>query len=133
MSVMQYGDDSFASKAKVLNNDLIDREWAMTKFVAAVNGLAQVVDYESNMLESSGIPDYEEINLCKIRGLRDLNKSMSDIKRYMNEEIVSEVENLLSDLQQKLNRNSELLQSHLTAVNNLSQTMQGAGGIKETD
>ncbi|UTO28052.1 flagellar protein FlgN [Bartonella harrusi] len=133
MSVMQYGDDSFASKAKVLNNDLIDREWAMTKFVAAVNGLAQVVDYESNMLESSSVPDYEEINLCKIRGLRDLNKSMSDIKRYMNEEIVQEVENLLSDLQQKLNRNSELLQSHLTAVNNLSQAMQGAGGIKETD
>ncbi len=130
---MQYGDNSFASRANVLDNNLIDRDWAMTKFVAAVKGLAQVVDYESNMLESSGIPDYEEINLCKIRGLRDLNKSIGDIKRYMNEDIENEVENLLSDLQEKLHRNSELLQTHLDAVNDLSQAMQGtAARTKET-
>ncbi|GAA5107684.1 flagellar protein FlgN [Bartonella jaculi] len=133
MSVVQYGDDSFASKAKVLDNDLIDREWAMTKFVAAVKGLAQVIDYESNMLESSGLPDYEEINLCKTRGLRDLNKSMSDIKRYMNEDIESEIESLLSDLQEKLRRNSELLQIHLGAVNDLSKAMQVATCARETD
>ncbi|WP_409360980.1 flagellar protein FlgN [Bartonella heixiaziensis] len=133
MSVVQYGDESFTSKAKVLDNDLIDREWAMTKFVAAVKGLAQVIDYESNMLESSGLPDYEEINLCKTRGLRDLNKSMSDIKRYMNEDIESEIESLLADLQEKLRRNSELLQIHLGAVNDLSKAMQGAACAKETD
>lgn len=130
---MQYGDDSFASRANVLDNNLIDRDWAMTKFVAAVKGLSQVVDYESNMLESSGIPDYEEINLCKIRGLRDLNKSIGDIKRYMNEDIENEVESLLSDLQEKLHRNSEFLQTHLDAVNDLSQAMQGAAvRTKET-
>ncbi len=133
MSVVQYGDDSFASKAKVLDNNLIDRDWAMTKFVAAVKGLAQVVDYESNMLESSGVPDYEEINLCKIRGLRDLNKSMSDVKRYMNQDIEHEVESLLSDLQEKLQRNSELLQTHLNAVNDLSRAMQLSGRVKETE
>ncbi|MGF7158078.1 flagellar protein FlgN [Bartonella heixiaziensis] len=133
MSVVQYGDESFTSKAKVLDNDLIDREWAMTKFVAAVKGLAQVIDYESNMLESSGLPDYEEINLCKTRGLRDLNKSMSDIKRYMNEDIESEIESLLADLQEKLRRNSELLQIHLGAVNDLSKAMQEAACAKETD
>ncbi|CAF26511.1 hypothetical protein [Bartonella quintana] len=133
MSVVQYGDDSVASKAKVFDNDLIDRDWAMTKFVAAVKGLAQVIDYESNMLESSGIPDYEEINLCKTRGLRDLNKSMSDIKRYMNEDISSEIESLLSDLQEKLHRNSELLQIHLDAVNDLSQDIQTAARTKEAD
>ncbi|AGF76291.1 hypothetical protein [Bartonella vinsonii] len=133
MSVVQYGDDSFASRANVLDNNLIDRDWAMTKFVAAVKGLSQVVDYESNMLESSGIPDYEEINLCKIRGLRDLNKSIGDIKRYMNEDIENEVESLLSDLQEKLHRNSEFLQTHLDAVNDLSQAMQGAAvRTKET-
>ncbi|EJF98006.1 hypothetical protein MEI_01038 [Bartonella vinsonii subsp. arupensis Pm136co] len=133
MSVVQYGDDSFASRANVLDNNLIDRDWAMTKFVAAVKGLAQVVDYESNMLESSSVPDYEEINLCKIRGLRDLNKAISDIKRYMNEDIENEVESLLSDLQEKLHRNSELLQTHLDAVNDLSQSMQGgAARTKET-
>ncbi len=133
MSVIQYGDDSFASKAKVFDNTLIDRDWAMTKFVAAVKGLAQVVDYESNMLESSGVPDYEEINLCKIRGLRDLNKSISDMKRYMNEDIENEVESLLSDLQEKLHRNSELLQIHLDAVNDLSQVMQITARTKEAD
>ncbi|WP_317993686.1 flagellar protein FlgN [Bartonella gliris] len=133
MSVVQYGDDSFASKVKVLDNNLIDRDWAMTKFVAAVKGLAQVIDYESNMLESSGVPDYEEINLCKTRGLRDLNKSMSDIKRYMNEDIENEVESLLSDLQEKLRRNSELLQIHLDAANDLSRAMQTAAHAKETD
>ncbi len=133
MSVVQYGDDSFAAKAKVLDNNLIDRDWAMTKFVAAVKGLAQVVDYESNMLESSGVPDYEEINLCKIRGLRDLNKSMSDVKRYMNQDIEHEVESLLSDLQEKLQRNSELLQAHLSAVNDLSEAMQIPKYAKETE
>ncbi len=133
MSVVQYGDDSFAAKAKVLDNNLIDRDWAMTKFVAAVKGLAQVVDYESNMLESSGIPDYEEINLRKIRGLRDLNKSMSDVKRYMNQDIEHEVESLLSDLQGKLQRNSELLQTHLNAVNDLSRAMQLSGRAKEIE
>ncbi|EJF74226.1 hypothetical protein [Bartonella birtlesii] len=133
MSVMQYGDDSFAAKAKVLDNNLIDRDWAMTKFVAAVKGLAQVVDYESNMLESNGVPDYEEINLCKIRGLRDLNKSISDVKRYMNEDIENEVENLLAGLQRKLHRNSELLQTHLDAVNDLSQVMQVVARTKETE
>ncbi|WP_156851101.1 flagellar protein FlgN [Bartonella refiksaydamii] len=133
MSVVSYGDDSFASKAKILDNNLIDRDWAMTKFVAAVKGLAQVVDYESNMLESSSIPDYEEINLCKIRGLRDLNKSVSDVKRYMNEDIENEVESLLSDLQKKLQRNSELLQTHLSAVNDLSQAVQIAERTKETE
>ncbi|EJF78839.1 Uncharacterised protein [Candidatus Bartonella washoeensis] len=133
MSVLQYGDDSFASKAKVLDNNLIDRDWAMTKFVAAVKGLVQVIDYESNMLESNGVPDYEEINSCKTRGLRDLNKSMSDIKRYMNEDIENEIESLLSDLQEKLHRNSELLQIHLGAVNDLSQAMQIAACTKETD
>ncbi|WP_019222025.1 hypothetical protein [Bartonella senegalensis] len=133
MSVVQYGDDSFASKAKVFNNDLIDRDWAMTKFVAAVKSLAQVIDYESNMLESSGVPDYEEINLCKTRGLSDLNKSMGDIKRYMNEDIENEVESLLSDLQEKLRRNSELLQIHLGAVNDLSYAMQTAACTKEMD
>ncbi|WP_019220110.1 hypothetical protein [Bartonella florencae] len=133
MSVMQYGDDSFAAKAKVLDNNLIDRDWAMTKFVAAVKALAQAVDYESNMLESSGVPDYEEINLCKIRGLRDLNKSMSDVKRYMNEDIENEVESLLADLQEKLHRNSELLQTHLGAINDLSQVLQVAARKKEVD
>ncbi|WP_455479137.1 flagellar protein FlgN [Bartonella sp. B23] len=133
MSVVQYGDDSFSSKAKVLDNTLIDRDWAMTKFVAAVKGLAQVVDYESNMLESSGVPDYEEINLCKIRGLRDLNKSIGDMKRYMNKDIEDEVESLLADLQEKLNRNSELLQMHLDAVNDLSQAVQISSRTKETD
>ncbi len=133
MSVVQYGDDSFATKAKALDNNLIDRDWAMTKFVAAVKGLAQVVDYESNMLESSGVPDYEEINLCKIRGLRDLNKSMSDVRRYMNQDIEHEVESLLSDLQKKLQRNSELLQTHLNAVNDLSQAMQLSGLAKELE
>ncbi len=128
---MQYGDDSFASRANILDNNLIDRDWAMTKFVAAVKGLTQVVDYESNMLESSSVPDYEEINLCKIRGLRDLNKAISDIKRYMNEDIENEVESLLSDLQEKLHRNSELLQTHLDAVNDLSQAMQGAAPRKK--
>lgn len=130
---MQYGDDSFASKAKTLDNNLIDRNWAMTKFVAAVKGLAQVVDYESNMLENSGVPDYEEINLCKIRGLRDLNKSMSDVKRYMNEDIENEIESLLLDLQEKLHRNSELLQTHLHAISDLSQAMQITARAKETD
>lgn len=130
---MQYGDESFAAKAKVLDNNLIDRDWAMTKFVAAVKGLAQVVDYESNMLESSGIPDYEEINLCKIRGLRDLNKSISDVKRYMNEDIENEVESLLSDLQEKLHRNSKLLQTHLDAINDLSQDMQISARTKEIE
>ncbi|WP_354189614.1 flagellar protein FlgN [Bartonella silvatica] len=133
MPVIQCGDDSFASKAKNLNNNLIDRDWAMTKFVAAVKGLAQVVEYESSMLESSGIPDYEEINLCKIRGLRDLNKSISDIKRYMNEDIENEIESLLSDLQKKLHHNSELLQEHLGAINDLSQAMKIASRIKETE
>ncbi len=133
MSVVQYNDDSFASKAKVLDNNLIDRDWAMTKFVAAVKGLAQVVDYESNMLENSGVPDYEEINLCKIRGLRDLNKSMNDVKRYMNQDIEHEVESLLSDLQEKLQRNSELLQTHLNAVNDLSRAMQLSGRAKEIE
>ncbi|WP_208431433.1 flagellar protein FlgN [Bartonella doshiae] len=133
MSVMQYGDDNFTPKAKVLDNDLIGRDWAMTKFVAAVKGLAQVVDYESNMLESSGVPDYEEINLCKIRGLRDLNKSVSDMKRYMNEDIESEVESLLSDLQEKLHRNSELLQIHLDAANDLSQALQVTARTKDIE
>ncbi len=130
---MQYGDDNFTPKAKVLDNDLIGRDWAMTKFVAAVKGLAQVVDYESNMLESSGVPDYEEINLCKIRGLRDLNKSVSDMKRYMNEDIESEVESLLSDLQEKLHRNSELLQIHLDAANDLSQALQVTARTKDIE
>ncbi len=130
---MQCGDESFSAKAKVLDNNLIDRDWAMTKFVAAVKGLAQVVDYESNMLESSGVPDYEEINLCKIRGLRDLNKSISDVKRYMNEDIENEVESLLADLQEKLHRNSQLLQTHLDAVNDLSQAIQTAAHTKEID
>ncbi|MET3560506.1 CII-binding regulator of phage lambda lysogenization HflD [Bartonella japonica] len=133
MSVVQYGDDSFASKAKALDNNLIDRNWAMTKFVAAVKSLAQVVDYESNMLENSGIPDYEEINSCKIRGLRDLNKSMNDVKRYMNEDIENEIESLLSDLQEKLHHNSELLQTHLNAINDLSQAIQITARAKETD
>uniref|UniRef100_UPI0035CFB80C flagellar protein FlgN n=1 Tax=Bartonella sp. MU70NMGDW TaxID=3243561 RepID=UPI0035CFB80C len=96
-------------------------------------GLAQVVDYESNMLESSGVPDYEEINLRKIRGLRDLNKSISDVKRYMNQDIEHEVESLLSDLQEKLQRNSELLQTHLNAVNDLSRAMQLSGRAKEIE
>ncbi|WP_332065678.1 flagellar protein FlgN [Bartonella sp. CB189] len=122
-----------ASKAKVLDNDHICREWAMTKFVAAVKGLSQVIDYESSMLESHGIPDYEEINLCKIRGLRDLNKSMSDVKRYMNQDIECEIESLLSDLQEKVNRNSECLQVHLGAVNDLSQALQVSARTKETD
>ncbi|WP_332060711.1 flagellar protein FlgN [Bartonella sp. CB74] len=122
-----------SSKAKVPDNDFIGRDWAMTKFVAAVKGLVQVIEYESNMLESRGIPDYEEINLCKTRGLRDLNKSMSDMKRYMNQDIENEIESLLSDLQEKLHRNSELLQTHLDAVNDLSQAMQVAGRVKESD
>ncbi|WP_336294558.1 flagellar protein FlgN [Bartonella sp. CB169] len=132
MSVVQCGDESFASKVKVLDNNLIDRDWAMTKFVAAVKGLAQVVDYESNMLESNGVPNYEEINLCKTRGLRDLNKAMSDMKRYMNEDIENEVENLLLDLQEKLHRNTGLIQAHLNAVNELSHAAQ-AVRTKETD
>ncbi|WP_455476812.1 flagellar protein FlgN [Bartonella sp. B41] len=133
MSVAQYSDGGVAPKATVLGNDLIDRDWAMKKFVAAVKGLAQVIDYESNMLESNGIPDYEEVSLCKTRGLRDLNKSMSDVKRYMNQDIENEVKTLLSDLQEKLHRNSELLQSHLVAVNDLFHDMQGASSLKETD
>ncbi|MBX4335207.1 flagellar protein FlgN [Bartonella raoultii] len=133
MSIMQYGDESFASKAKTLDNNLIDRDWAMTKFVAAVKGLTQVIDYEISMLESNRIPDYEEINLCKTRGLRDLNKSISDIKRYMNEDIENEVESLLADLQEKLHRNSELLQMHLDEINDLSQVAQSAVRTKETE
>ncbi|WP_336277074.1 flagellar protein FlgN [Bartonella sp. CB178] len=121
-----------ASKAKVLENDQICRDWAMTKFVAAVKGLAQVIEYESSMLESHSVPDYEEINLCKIRGLRDLNKSMSDVKRYMNQDIENEIEELLADLQEKLCRNSEFLQTHLDAVNDLSQALQEAARTKDS-
>ncbi|WP_336279592.1 flagellar protein FlgN [Bartonella sp. CB175] len=121
------------SKAKVLDNDHICREWAMTKFVTAVKGLSQVIDYESSMLERNGVPDYAEINLCKIRGLRDLNKSMSDVKRYMNQDIEHEIESLLSDLQEKLHRNSEFLQTYLDAVNDLSQALQISTRAKESD
>ncbi|WP_455476353.1 flagellar protein FlgN [Bartonella sp. B17] len=122
-----------ASKEKIPDNDHICRDWAMTKFVAAVKGLSQVIDYESSMLESHGVPDYEEINLCKIRGLRDLNKSINDVKRYMNQDIENEIESLLADLQKKVHRNSEFLQTHLDAVNDLSQALQVAVRTKETD
>ncbi|WP_102830536.1 flagellar protein FlgN [Bartonella bovis] len=133
MSVAQCNDENVALKTKVLNNDLIGRDWAITKFMAAVKGLTEVVDYESNMLESHGIPDYEEVNLRKTRGLRDLNQSMKDVMRYMDQDVASKVESLLSDLQEKLLRNSELLQVHLEAVKELSQIMQTAVRAEETD
>ncbi|MCZ2328978.1 flagellar protein FlgN [Bartonella sp. F02] len=133
MSIAHCDDEDITSQTKALDNKLIGRDWAMTKFAAAVKGLAEVVDYESNMLESCGVPDYEEINLCKTRGLRDLNKSMSDMKRYMNQDIENEVESLLLDLQKKLHRNSELLDTHLDAVGDLSQILQNAINSKETE
>ncbi|MCZ2203281.1 flagellar protein FlgN [Bartonella sp. A05] len=133
MSTAQCDDENVISNTKISDNNLIGRDWAMTKFIAAVKGLAEVVDYESNMLESRGIPDYEEINLCKTRGLRDLNKSMSDMKRYMDHDIEHEVESLLSDLQTKLHRNSELLHIHLDAVKDLSQVLQITTRTKEAD
>ncbi|ATO57644.1 flagellar protein FlgN [Bartonella sp. 1-1C] len=130
---LQYDDENVALKTKILNNNLIGRDWAMTKFNAAIKGLAEVVDYESNMLENHGAPDYEEINLRKTRGLRDLNKSMNDVKRYMDQDIEIEVQTLLTDLQEKLNRNSELLRIHLEAVRDLSQIIQVAVRAEETD
>ncbi|OPB31956.1 flagellar protein FlgN [Bartonella sp. AR 15-3] len=133
MSVVQYDDENVALKTKILNNNLIGRDWAMTKFNAAIKGLSEVVDYESNMLENHGSPDYEEINLRKTRGLRDLNKSMKDVKRYMDQDIEIEVQRLLTDLQEKLNRNSELLRIHLEAVKDLSQIMRVAARAEETD
>ncbi|AGF74903.1 hypothetical protein BAnh1_10340 [Bartonella australis AUST/NH1] len=133
MFAAKHKNESVELKEKTLNNNLIGRDWAMTKFVAAVKGLAEVVDYESNMLESRGVPDYEEINLRKTRGLSDLNKSMSDMKRYMDQDIENEVEALLSDLQEKLHRNSELLQIHLDAVKNLSQVMEAANSTEKID
>ncbi|CBI76129.1 conserved protein of unknown function [Bartonella clarridgeiae 73] len=133
MSVTQYDDENITLKTKILNNNLIGRDWAMTKLTAAIKGLSEVVDYESNVLENHGVPDYEEINLRKTRGLRDLNKSMNDVKRYMDQDIEAEIQPLLTSLQDKLNRNSELLRIHLEAVRDLSRIMQVAARAEETD
>ncbi|ALE02982.1 flagellar protein FlgN [Bartonella ancashensis] len=137
MFIAEHGDkdddNNEMLKTKPLDNELIGREWAITKFMAAVKGLAEVVDYESNMLESHGKPDYEEVNLRKTRGLRDLNQSMKDVVRYMDPEVESDIAHALADLQVKLQRNSELLQTNLEAVRELSQIMQMAARAEETD
>ncbi|KEG18339.1 hypothetical protein [Bartonella bacilliformis] len=133
MSVAQYNDENTVSQTNIPNNDLIGRDWAITKFMTAVKGLVEVVEYESTMLESHGTPDYEEVNLRKTRGLRDLNQSMKDVARYMDSNVETEVANVLSDLQVKLHRNSELLQTHLEAVRELSQIVQMAARAEDTD
>lgn len=133
MSIVQCDDEDVALKTKAFGGGRIGRDWAIERFIATVKGLAEVLEYESNMLESHEVPDYEEINLCKERGLRDLNKSISDVKRYMDKDIEDKIEDLLSDLRVKLHRNSELLHSHLDAVKDLSEIFQTSTSTKEAD
>ncbi|WP_412057553.1 flagellar protein FlgN [Bartonella sp. DGB2] len=108
-------------------------EFAMQKFAAAIEGLGEVVDYESDILESNGNPDYNKINARKTRGLRDLNQAMGEVSVYLNDNMEESIARLLQGLQKKLERNSDLLKIHLEAVSELSQMMQMAVRSEETD
>ncbi|MHC5308389.1 flagellar protein FlgN [Bartonella sp. LJL80] len=133
MSVAQQENEIVPVAAKTRIEDPVARELALTKFTAAITSLEEVVDYETSVLESNENPDYNDINARKTRGLRDLNHSMGEVARYMNDMVETKVEMLLGGLQKKLERNSELLKIHLEAVSELSQMMQAAARAQETD
>lgn len=133
MSLAEQGNEIVPVAVKKHIDDPAQRSIAMTRFIAAINSLEEVVDYETDTLEKNENPDYNDINARKTRGLRDLNQSMSEIVTYMNKAVESEVETLLGRLKKKLERNSELLKIHLEAVSELSQMMQKAAREQETD
>lgn len=114
-------------------NDPAARDVALARFAAVVNSLEEVVDYETGALEKHENPDYNDINARKVRGLRDLNQSITDVARYFDNVVEAKVETLLGRLKKKLERNSELLKIHFEAVTELSQMMQDAAREQETD
>ncbi len=111
----------------------VGRVIAVARFTAAVNSLEEVVDYETEALEKNQNPNFNDINARKTRGLRDLNQSMEEVAKYMNDMVKTELEILLRGLATKLERNSELLKVHLEAVSELSQMIQDAARQQETD
>lgn len=135
MSLAEQPGEQNATLASVTVHidDPAARDIALARFVAVVNSLEEVVDYETGALEKHENPDYNDINARKARGLRDLNQSITDVARYFDDVVETKVETLLGGLKKKLERNSELLKIHLEAVTELSQMMQDAAREQETD
>ncbi len=133
MPLTEQGKGLISSITKKNKDDPIARVIAMSRFTAAVSSLEEVVDYETEALEKNQNPNFNDINARKTRGLRDLNQSMEEVAKYMNDMVKTELETLLSGLATKLERNSELLKVHLEAVSELSQMIQDAARQQETD
>lgn len=133
MPLTEQGKGLISSITKKKKDDPIARVIAMSRFTAAVSSLEEVVDYETEALEKNQNPNFNDINARKTRGLRDLNQSMEEVAKYMNDMVKTELETLLSGLATKLERNSELLKVHLEAVSELSQMIQDAARQQETD
>lgn len=133
MPLTEQGKGLISSITKQKKDDPVGRVIAVARFTAAVSSLEDVVDYETEALEKNQNPNFNDINARKTRGLRDLNQSMEEVAKYMNDMVKTELETLLRGLATKLERNSELLKVHLEAVSELSQMIQDAARQQETD
>lgn len=133
MPLTEQGKGLISSITKQKKDDPVGRVIAVARFTAAVSSLEDVVDYETEALEKNQNPNFNDINARKTRGLRDLNQSMEEVAKYMNDMVKTELEILLRGLATKLERNSELLKVHLEAVSELSQMIQDAARQQETD
>jgi len=104
------------------------------KLQAALRQISEVIDYETQALESHQTPDFQEIRAKKARGLQALSLLLDEIKpQILDDEHKAYLQPQLHQLQEKLARNQQLLQLHMEAVGELVEMINRAAHAQETD
>jgi len=104
------------------------------KLQTALRQISDVIDDETQALTTHAKPDFQDIKAKKARGLQALTLLLEEIQpELLDEDCKRDIQAQLDQLQSKLERNKQLLQIHMEAVDELVEMINAAAHAQETD
>jgi len=105
----------------------------MQRLSASIKAIEDVLDYESEMLEKHGNPDFADIHARKERAIHALNLICQENPQISEPENKVFLADILESLQVKLARNERVLKIHLDAVGELVELISSTAQAREAD
>ncbi len=101
----------------------------LASLISSLDRLESVVDQETAALEARQPIDLQEMNRRKSRSLLELSRAA----RILPDRVAPELQDRVSGLRTKLQRNCEVLAMHLEAAREISSILNGALRAAESD
>jgi len=105
----------------------------VARFLASIKAIEDVLDYETQTLESHGNPDFKDIHARKERAIHALNLIWQENPQIDEEENRAWIVDALLPLRTKLERNEKILKIHHDAVGELVEMMSAVAQAHEAD